>query len=113
MSATARRTGPARNDRKRRFSRNGGHSSPDRLRDASHQLELPALLVRRYAVALDGGGEPALRAQGQPFQRHKPRSFLDPPPELFLGLQLRPFCGDKAEYDDAVTWHRLERPEAA
>src|SRR6266849_5331933 len=89
----------------RRRSRRMGqiqYLTPDRASHPSHQFELLALLRRGQAVALHGGGEPALRAERQPLERHVARRFRDPPLQLVLSLERRLLARHEAEDDDPV-----------
>src|SRR5687768_3494430 len=69
--------------------RSAGGTGPHRASGARHQLELLPLILRRDAVPFVRRRETALRADGQPLQRHHARRFADPPANLFIGLEAR------------------------
>src|SRR5215472_10575946 len=87
--------------------------APDLTRDLDDALKLVDLLLDADAVALDGRGEAALRAEGELVERHVFRGLVDPTLELVGTLQHALLRGDEAEYDHLALGYEAERGEAA
>src|SRR4029077_5961992 len=67
--------------------------APDLLRGVHDELELAPFLVDGQHVAGRGGGEPALRADGQVLKRNVPGRLVDPAPQVLLGFKVRDLGG--------------------
>src|SRR6266542_708788 len=73
-------------------------SAPDLPGGLDDQAELRDLLLVGHEVALDRGGEAALRRQAELLQRHEVARLLDPPLEVVLTLELTPLGRDQAQH---------------
>src|SRR5260370_12579178 len=77
-----------------------------RLRDGG---ELGDLVLDRYRVADDGGGEPALRAEAESLEVHVFGRLVDPARQLFDRLAPCRLRGDEAEDGHLVLGDVTER----
>src|SRR5436305_10743360 len=87
--------------------------SPDFLGDVDDQFELGDFLLVAQHVALDGGGEAALRRQAELVERHELGRLLDPALEHVRVLQFAALGGDQAEHDHLAPRHEAQRLETA
>src|SRR5215468_1972903 len=81
---------------------------PDLTRDLDDSLGLVDLLLHGDAVALDGRGKAALRAEGELVERYVFRGLVDPALELVGALQHALLRGDDAEYDHLALGYEAE-----
>src|SRR5215470_13314849 len=88
-------------------------AAPDSAGRLGHQGELRVLVGRRDEIALFGRGEPALRAQREPLERHERRGLANPPLELRPALQRSVLGRHEPEHDGPVVGYVLQRLEAA
>src|SRR6266536_5556545 len=88
-------------------------SAPDLLGGLDDAAELGDLLVVGEQVALDRGGEAALRRQAELLQGHEAAGLVDAPLQLVLGFELAALGGDQAEHHQLALRHEAERLEAA
>src|SRR3954447_7599671 len=72
-------------------------SAPDVAGDGDDEVELGALLVGGQVVALDRGGEAALRGEAELLERHVLRRLLDAALEGVGVLELAGLGGDEAQ----------------
>src|SRR5215467_1002726 len=86
---------------------------PDVLGNLDDQFELGNFLLVAEHVALDRGGEAALRRQAQLVQRHELRRLVDPALDRVRVFQLAPLGGHQAEHDHLAGRHEAQRLEAA
>src|SRR5215831_3356004 len=109
----------AYSSRKSREVRSGVRSArsrrlpPDVLGNLDDQFELGHFLLVAEHVALDRGGEAALRRQAQLVQRHELRRLVDPALDRVRVFQLAPLGGYQAEHDHLAGRHEAQRLEAA
>ena len=90
-----------------------GRLSPRPRGGLDDQPQLGDLLVERERVALDRGGEAALRGQAELVERHVLRRLVDAALELVLVLERAALGGDQAEHDLLARRHEPQRLEAA
>ena len=76
------------------------------------QPQLGELLVEGERVALDGGGEAALRGEAELVERDVLRGLVDPALEGVLVLERAALGGDQAEHDLLALRHEPQRLEA-
>jgi hypothetical protein len=68
----------------------------------------------RQRVAVDGRREATLRAEAELLERHVFRRFVDPPRQIILAFECRPFARNGAEdHPLAPPWHEAQRLELA
>src|SRR5215213_6120543 len=87
--------------------------TPDALCGLGDGAELVLLVLDAEGIADDRGREPALRAQGQPLERHEAGGLPDAGLQFLRGLAPTRFRGHEAEDGDLVVGHVGERLEAA
>jgi hypothetical protein len=68
----------------------------------AHPLELTSFVVDGKAVSNDRRGKAALRAERQPFQRHKAICLHDATNEVFGRFHLHPLGADQSEDHDLI-----------
>ena len=61
--------------------------SPNLLRRLDDEAELAPFVIDGEAVALHGAGETALRAEGEPLERHDARRLIDAALQFVLRLE--------------------------
>src|SRR5438045_5225772 len=89
-------------------------SPPHFARRLDDETELGDLLVPGQRVAVDGGGEAALRAEAELLERHVFRCLLDPALELVLAFERGALAGDEAQDHSLVPpRHKAQRREPA
>src|SRR6516165_8214637 len=79
----------------------------------AHSLELTSFVVDGKAVSNDRRGKAALRAERQPFQRHKAVCLHDATNEVFGRFHLPPFGADQSEDHYLIIWDVPERCKRA
>src|SRR6266699_4978694 len=64
--------------------------APDLFGGLHHEAQLSDLLIPGQRIAVQGGGEAALRGQAQLVDVHELAGLLDPALDVVLGFQLSP-----------------------
>src|SRR6266487_4014548 len=87
--------------------------APDLFGGLHHEAQLSDLLIPGQRIAVQGGGEAALRGQAQLVDVHELAGLLDPALDVVLGFQLSPLTGHQTEDDVLALRHETQRREPA